>query len=225
MDAENREEKRIQFCGCSINWKYRIFEKYKFIDEACAAQTEDPQNFFLWGTALLIRISVLEKTGGFDEKLFAYFEDMDLSLRIAKAGYCNRIVKEAQVFHAGVTDAKQRPPHYVYFNTRNRYFFWIRHLPWTQRFGFTRQYVAGALVLAASWYETKDVQRETATLLAIWDALIRRGGGWNKDRTLPKWVSSILLSHPYIFVNILQGNLYRLIQGIVKQSLAVIRKN
>ena len=225
MDAENREERRIQFCGCSINWKFRIFEKYKTIDEAWTAQAENPENFFLWGTALLVRVSVLKQIGGFDEKLFAYFEDMDLSLKIVKAGLLNCIAKETIVFHAGITDAKQRPPHYVYFNTRNRYFFWMKHLPWSQRFNFTRQYVAGALVLAASWHETRDVQRETATLLGIWDALIRRGGGWDRSRILPKWLPPVLLSHPYIFVNILQGNFYRLAQGVFKQFLTVIRKN
>lgn len=225
MDAENREEKRIQFCGCSINWEHRVFEKFQSIDEGHAAQAENPKNFFLWGTALLVRVSVLKQTGGFDEKLFAYFEDMDLSLRIIKAGFSNCIAKEVIVYHAGVTDAKKRPPHYVYFNTRNRYFFWIKHLPRTQHINFTRQYLAGSLVLAASWYEVGGDQRETATLLAIWDALRQRGGGWDKDRTVPKWVRRILLSHPYVFVNVLQGNFSRLTKGLLKYPLAFIRKN
>lgn len=212
FDKGETDDNRIQFCGSSINWKYRYFEQHKSLDQGLKAQAENPKDFCLWGTALLVRTSILKQIGGFDDKLFAYFEDMDLSIRIIRAGFYNRIVESAIVFHAGINDPNNRPPHYVYFNTRNRYLFWINHLPWTQRISYTRQYLAGSLLFAASWHELGDRQKETATLLAIWDALLRRGGRWNGGRTLPKWIPRILLSHPYIFVNILKGNVFLLIR-------------
>ncbi len=39
------------------------------------------------GACLVVRRSVLEKTGGFDENIFMYGEDVDLCWRIWKAGF------------------------------------------------------------------------------------------------------------------------------------------
>ncbi|WP_031597924.1 glycosyltransferase family 2 protein [Ferrovum myxofaciens] len=225
LDNDNSNSNRIQFCGCSINRKLRYFEQHKFLDEGLKAQSENPKDFCLWGTALLTRTTILKKIGGFDDKLFAYFEDMDLSIRIIKLGFYNRIVEQSIVFHAGVNDPNSRPPHYVYLNTRNRYLFWINYLPWHQQVNYTRQYLAGSLLLAASWHDVGDSQRETATLLGIWDALRRRGGGWVKERSLPKWVPSILLTHPYIFVNILRGDILGVTKKVFKRQSAPSRKD
>ncbi len=225
LDAEVSNTNRIQFCGSSINWKYRYFEQHKSLEVGLKAQAEIPENFCLWGTALLVRTFILKQVGGFDDKLFAYFEDMDLSIRIIRAGFYNRIAESAIVFHAGVNDPNNRPPHYVYFNTRNRYLFWMNHLPWYQQLSYTRQYLAGAIVLASSWHDIGDCQRETATLLGIWDALRRRGGKWNDNRNLPKWVSTVLLTHPYIFVNILKGNVFLLVRQALRRFYAPLRKS
>ena len=221
LEGDGLNSSNIQFCGCSINRKLRYFEQHKLLDDGLKAQSEHPENFCLWGTALLIRTTILKQIGGFDDKLFAYFEDMDLSVRIIKSGFHNRIVKNAIVFHSGTNDPNIRPPHYVYFNTRNRYLFWINHISGHQKFSYTRQYLAGSLLLAASWHGVGDNQKETATLLGIWDALCRRGGGWNKERSIPKFVPSVLLSHPYIFVNILRGNILTIAKQILKRVVSI----
>lgn len=48
---------------------------------------------------LVIRKSVFEKLGGFDEKFFAYLEDVDLFLRIKKLGFTFGICPEIFVVH------------------------------------------------------------------------------------------------------------------------------
>jgi len=56
---------------------------------------------WLSGSCLLVRRSVFEVVGGFDEKFFMYFEDVDLCARIGAAGW--RVVYDpsASVTHAG----------------------------------------------------------------------------------------------------------------------------
>ena len=53
----------------------------------------------LAGAFMLIRKSVLDQTGGFDEDFFMYGEDIDLSYRIRKAGYKNMYFSETPMIH------------------------------------------------------------------------------------------------------------------------------
>jgi GT2 family glycosyltransferase len=53
----------------------------------------------LSGAFMLMRKSVLDKTGGFDEQFFMYAEDIDLSYRVQKAGYINYYVADTTIIH------------------------------------------------------------------------------------------------------------------------------
>ncbi|MEK6276643.1 MAG: glycosyltransferase family 2 protein [Actinomycetota bacterium] len=52
------------------------------------------------GGAALFRREAFEKAGGFDERMFAYYEDLDLVLRMRLAGARCRLAPEAQAIHA-----------------------------------------------------------------------------------------------------------------------------
>jgi len=54
---------------------------------------------FLSGAALMVRRSVFLAIGGFDERIFLYLEDDDLSLRIRRAGHSLMYIPEALVEH------------------------------------------------------------------------------------------------------------------------------
>lgn len=56
---------------------------------------------WLSGACILVRRSVFDAIGGFDERYFMYFEDVDLGRRLAAAGFRNRYVPEAEVTHIG----------------------------------------------------------------------------------------------------------------------------
>jgi N-acetylglucosaminyl-diphospho-decaprenol L-rhamnosyltransferase len=56
---------------------------------------------WLSGSCLVIRTEWFLRIGGFDERYFMYFEDVDLGERIRKHGGRNRFVPEATVVHAG----------------------------------------------------------------------------------------------------------------------------
>jgi GT2 family glycosyltransferase len=61
------------------------------------------------GAALLIRKSLYEKIGGFDEKIFAYYEDVDLCKRAHDAGYEVCYVPTAKVIHLWKRSSKAVP--------------------------------------------------------------------------------------------------------------------
>jgi GT2 family glycosyltransferase len=72
------------------------------------------------GAAMLVRRALWERLGGFDERYFAYFEDVDLCLRARRAGWTVRAAPRAVVWHkglastGGVTSADT-----LYYATRN----------------------------------------------------------------------------------------------------------
>lgn len=54
---------------------------------------------WLAGASLMMRQSVLDRIGLFDERFFLYFEETELCLRAARAGYTVDYVVESQVEH------------------------------------------------------------------------------------------------------------------------------
>lgn len=54
---------------------------------------------FYTAACVLVRKTAFEEVGGFDERFFLYFEDVDLCLRLRRAGWKMRTVPEAKAFH------------------------------------------------------------------------------------------------------------------------------
>jgi N-acetylglucosaminyl-diphospho-decaprenol L-rhamnosyltransferase len=52
------------------------------------------------GGAALYRLAAFERVGGFDERIFLYYEDLDLALRMAAAGGRCRLAPTARAVHA-----------------------------------------------------------------------------------------------------------------------------
>ena len=63
----------------------------------------------LCGACMLVRRSVVELVGSFDEQFNFYAEDIDWSYRIGQAGWQLYIVPEARILHYGDVSSRQRP--------------------------------------------------------------------------------------------------------------------
>lgn len=59
------------------------------------------------GCALLVRRGALDAVGGFDESYFMYYEEVDLSRRLADAGWEVRFTPDARVEHVGGASTSQ----------------------------------------------------------------------------------------------------------------------
>ncbi len=57
--------------------------------------------FGVCGAACLLRRELFSELGGYDERYFAFYEDVDLNVRARIAGWCFRYVPEAVVWHVG----------------------------------------------------------------------------------------------------------------------------
>jgi N-acetylglucosaminyl-diphospho-decaprenol L-rhamnosyltransferase len=56
---------------------------------------------WLSGSCVLVRRSAFDAIGGFDERYFMYFEDVDLGFRLGKNGFRNVYEPSAEVTHTG----------------------------------------------------------------------------------------------------------------------------
>jgi N-acetylglucosaminyl-diphospho-decaprenol L-rhamnosyltransferase len=68
--------------------------------EPVSAAASAPDPLGPTGGAGLYRREAFEAVGGFDERIFLYYEDLDLALRLAAAGGHCRLAPEARALHA-----------------------------------------------------------------------------------------------------------------------------
>lgn len=74
----------------------------------------------LGGAALWRRVA-LERAGGFSRHFFLYWEDMDMALRLNRAGYGCRTVPEARVLHEGSGIVGRYSSLNVFYMVRNHW--------------------------------------------------------------------------------------------------------
>jgi N-acetylglucosaminyl-diphospho-decaprenol L-rhamnosyltransferase len=115
------------------------------------------------GASLILRRAVLEQVGLLDEGLFTYFDDSDICLRAARAGWETWYVPESRVTHLGGATtgltgkwAPKRRPAYVH-QARRRYFL-KHHGPW-----YTMLADAAFIFGHATWRVRRRLQRKPDT--------------------------------------------------------------
>ncbi len=99
----------------------------------------------LAGAYMMIRKSVLDKTGGFDESFFMYGEDVDLSYRIQQAGYKNFYLADTTIIHFKGESTKRGSLNYV------RMFYQAMSLFVKKHYGSARAGFFTAAIHVAIW--------------------------------------------------------------------------
>lgn len=84
---------------------------------------------WLSGACLLVRRSVFERIGGFDDAFFMYFEDVDLGRRIGAAGFLRRYVPSAIVTHVGAHSTSNASTAMIRAHHRSAYTYVSRVYP------------------------------------------------------------------------------------------------
>lgn len=79
------------------------------------------------GAFLLVRRSVFEALGGFDERFFLYFEEVDLALRARRLGFQCFYLSEACAVHTGGGTTASLPGLRTYHSIRSRFLYALKH--------------------------------------------------------------------------------------------------
>jgi GT2 family glycosyltransferase len=79
------------------------------------------------GCCVMFRGNVLKQLGGFDERFFYQFEEVDLCRRVWNAGYRIRFTPAASITHLGGQSVKRFPARFAIEVCRNGYRYFYKH--------------------------------------------------------------------------------------------------
>lgn len=80
------------------------------------------------GAFFLVRHGLFASLGGFDERFFLYFEEVDFSFRARKAGWKSFYLTEAKTFHEGGGTTSQIKATRLFYSLRSRLLYCFKHL-------------------------------------------------------------------------------------------------
>jgi N-acetylglucosaminyl-diphospho-decaprenol L-rhamnosyltransferase len=87
------------------------------------------------GAFSLIRRSLFEELGGFDERFFVYFEEVDFAFRARKTGWSSYYLAEAQAYHKGGGTSEQVKAARLFYSLRSRILYCYKHFGWAPATG------------------------------------------------------------------------------------------
>jgi len=107
----------------------RVFPRLgHFMVEWDHAQTREVEQVI--GAFFFVRRELFEALGGFDERFFVYFEEVDFTLRARQAGWRTVYVADAQAFHAGRGTTERIKALRLFYFLRSRLQYVSRHFAW-----------------------------------------------------------------------------------------------
>lgn len=130
---------------------------------------EEIEVFGASGTASLWRGDVLRDLGGFDERFFAYYEDVDLSFRARLLGHECWYAPRAVAAHRRGGTAGEDLRFTLYHPARNRWFFLLRNAP----AGLLLRHPIGLLAGEAFWWMRAVRSRSPRTLVRAYADVLR----------------------------------------------------
>jgi len=127
MVNELKKDPKIAMCqSLLLNFNGEVDSSGDFIDSigACFSskkKIEKIRNILsAKGAAMMMRKEIFEKLGGFDEKFFASFEDVDLGWRTWILGYKVVVIPQSVVYHVGGTTVKKLKDELTFHGYKNQ---------------------------------------------------------------------------------------------------------
>lgn len=201
------DETKIDFCGAQRDWKNLESVRAGSVAQARQMEAETPQDMWLAGTVVMFRMAALRAVGPLNAKLFAYFEDDDIGVRLTNGGWTSRMVFDARAVHAQ-PNVKERPAHYFYLLYRNSFLFYLAYTPPPFRRLIRLRLVTRALFTANRLYYKGQPDKAQACMLGAMDGLAGRGGApdLNRRASLPmQALRRMLLVKQYRWIKRLEG--------------------
>lgn len=125
--------------------------------------------FSMKGACMLLRKSVIDKTGLFDTDYFAYFEETDLCMRIWLAGYKIRYYPQAVIYHKGGETFKKLNNSLLLFHSyKNRIYTYVKNFELRTLIQTIPIHISICLFIVFMYIGTLQFHAALAILRAVW---------------------------------------------------------
>jgi GT2 family glycosyltransferase len=115
--------RRVNFSGQF--WQKTVLNPY--FRRALKRKPKSRNVGWLSAACLLCRREAFERVGGFDDRFFIYFEDIELCFRMIRAGWKLFFVPQARVFHAGGATTLPRRAESRFEYRKSQAYFYRKH--------------------------------------------------------------------------------------------------
>lgn len=133
-----------------------------------AIQGELAYSFGVCAAAALYRVDLLRRIGGFDDRFFCFYEDVDVAFRLRLAGAECAVVPAAVVAHVGGASFEGLSDFAAFLIARNQWWVLVKNMPFTLLCfalpGFVLLQIIGAIRHPGS-----------ARMKGLWEGLRRTG--------------------------------------------------
>lgn len=187
------DTRAVYFCGARHDWT-ALRSVWANWGEHPAFLESHQDTVWLVGTALMLRSHALQQVGLLNEALFAYYEDDELGVRLAAAGWRSVVCTDQFVQHNKQADqGSRRAPYFYYLTARNSAWFYLRAAPPAARAMIHLRLAAQADERCQSLLEEGRGDLAQAVRLGFADGLRARLGPPRLDASLT-WDAFLLLS-------------------------------
>jgi len=129
----------IWYAGGAFDWN-NIYGLNRGVDEVDKSQYDDVKELeFATGACMFVRATALKEVGLFDPKYYMYLEDVDLSVRLKKAGWKILYCPDAILWHKVAQSSQIGSELNDYFIIRNRLIFGMRYAKFRTRLALYRE--------------------------------------------------------------------------------------
>ncbi|KQP17315.1 glycosyltransferase [Pseudorhodoferax sp. Leaf267] len=183
----------VDFAGAVHDWDLLDSPRPVQTDASRALALAHRKDFWVVGTAVLLRATALREVGLLEERYFAYYEDDDICARLAGAQWHSAMAYDAHVEHACFEGQMfERPPYYFYLMARNAFRFWGRHTPAGKRRWLRLRLLDTWLLYSNRLHSHGQPLKRDACLLGIWDGLLGRDGPPSLQQRWTPWLLQAL---------------------------------
>jgi len=180
-----------QLIGGSVNW---ATGELSFLMSG-QLPTPTPPGYYATGAALLLRAAALHQVGDFDTRFFAYWEEVDLCVRLVRRGSWNlaEVPQSLCVHREAVSSGGSRSAFAQHLLTRNCFLLLRKHLPWRSLVPVYLRTLAAELQRAG--IAVRDNPAIAAGIIGGVASGITRQRGRPRKLTAPGWFERLALTH------------------------------